>query len=277
MGTNNPMASVAAPQFSIVCPVFNSEKWVQRTLDTVLKQTFSSLELIIIDDGSVDNTPSFVAEYLQRRRPGFRWIILANEHRGPGAARNVGIRAAKGEWIAFLDSDDLWAPQKLKRVAQAISASPNANFICHHEEMHKLSGQRITLEYASHYNANCHLSVQLYHRNLFSTSAVVCQRSTLLKHGLFDESLMSAQDYELWLRLSPHLRIIFVEETLGVYVERRGNITSKNWSKRIKNELSLAFRYRRVVSNRGVLIRILRIMTSYAKQGLLFFVQHLRF
>jgi glycosyltransferase involved in cell wall biosynthesis len=261
--TNN-----VSPQFSIVCPVFNSKEWIHKTLDTVLDQTFRPFELIIVDDGSSDDTPALVVQYLQLKNPIFPCTILRGEHRGPGAARNSGIRAARGDWIAFLDSDDLWAPNKLERVAHAIAKTSDANFFCHHEELAKLDGQRVALNYAGHYNSNRPLPVQLYQRNLFSTSAVVCRRIILLEHGLFDESLMSAQDYELWLRLSSRLRVAFVQERLGLYIERQGNITNGSWLQRMRNELLIAWRHRKLVPATDLAIRLLRIVASYHKQAL---------
>ncbi len=261
-------AAPAGPRFSIVCPVFNSRAWVQKTLDTVLGQTLRPHELIIIDDGSSDDTPAFIEQYLQEKDPAFPWTILRGEHRGPGGARNAGIRAAKGDWIAFLDSDDLWMPQKLDRVAQAAAQTLGVNFICHHEELVQLDGRRVPLDYASYHDPSRPLPGQLYQRNLFSTSAVVCRSDMLLAHGLFDESLMSAQDYELWLRLSPHLHLVFVKERLGLYVERQGNITTGNWRRRMHNELIIAGRHRALVSTAAFAVRLARIVVSYHKQAI---------
>jgi glycosyltransferase involved in cell wall biosynthesis len=268
MNTETTMAGGTGPRFSIVCPVFNSMGWVQKTLDTVLDQTRKPYELIIIDDGSVDDTPTFIAKYLKVKNPSFTWIILRVDHGGPGAARNAGIRVAQGDWVAFLDSDDLWMPQKLERVAKVIASTRNANFICHHEERLQLDGRRVALDYASQHDANLPLPAQIYRRNLFSTSAVACLRTVLLEHGLFDESLMSAQDYELWLRLSPHLRTVFLQERLGLYVERPGNITAGNWRRRMLNELSIAWRHRGLVPATTFFIRLLRVVVSYHKQAL---------
>lgn len=260
---------LAEASFSIVCPVYNSRAWVQRTLESVLALEVQPLELLIIDDGSSDGTPEFIGSFLKSRTPRFTFSILRHEHRGPGAARNVGIRAACGEWIAFLDSDDIWFPQKLAKVQKTISRYPDANFICHHEEMLNRDGSRELLAYAQHYNDSRPLPAQLYQRNLFSTSAVTCKRELLLAHGLFDETLMSAQDYELWLRLSPQLRVRFIAETLGQYVERQGNITTGNWRRRMKNELTIAGRHRQLVSPAAWALRLLRVVGSYYKRALL--------
>jgi hypothetical protein len=159
-------------------------------------------------------------------------------------------------------------PQKLERVAHAIAKAPDANFVCHHEEMVRLDGQRVALDYASHHDASRPLPPQLYQRNLFSTSAVACRRAVLFEHGLFDESLMSAQDYELWLRLSPHLQAVFVQESLGLYVERLGNITSGSWRMRMRNELRIAWRHRSLVQVGDLAVRLLRIVASHHKQAL---------
>jgi glycosyltransferase involved in cell wall biosynthesis len=274
MNIETAMTDTIGPRFSIVYPVFNSRGWVQKTLDTVIEQTLSPYELIIIDDGSSDDTSAFITQYLQVRHPVFPWTILRCQHRGPGAARNTGICAAQGDWIAFLDSDDLWMPQKLERVTQAIARAPDANFVCHHEELVQLDGRRVALDYARHHDVSRPLPAQIYQRNLFSTSAVACRRAVLLEHGLFDESLMSSQDYELWLRLSPRLQAVFVQERLGLYVERQGNITTGNWWRRMRNELLIAWRHRSLVPGTAIAIRLFRVVTSYHKQAVARLLAH---
>ena len=256
----------AALSISVICPTFNSEDFVGRAIESVLKQTMLPYELIISDDGSFDST----ADRVERLFKGqdLRCLLLINDHRGPGAARNAGIRIATGEWIAFLDSDDFWQPEKLERITEAIERHPNANFICHHETMIRQDGRHQALEYVRRFRWDRSLMRQVYASNIFSTSAVVCRRSLLLERGLFDELLMSAQDYELWLRLSPHIRPLFVEQSLGYYVERAGNITSGNSGARILNELRIATRHANMVPRLDFVMRVTRILRSYARQQL---------
>lgn len=251
---------------SLVIPTFNSAEFIEKTLETVVRQTRLPDEVVISDDGSRDDTLAIVERFVAARGSAIPWRILSNEHRGPGATRNSGIRAASGEWIAFLDSDDLWEEQKIERISEAIVALPTVNFFCHDELVVTKDEQTRVLEYGRRYREDSPLPPQLYFSNMFSTSAVVCRRTLLLEHGCFNEMLMSAQDYELWLRLSPFMRPAFIHEALGRYVERAGNITSSGLIRRFKNEVRIALIHRQKVSMLWVAVRMGRIMLSYARQ-----------
>jgi len=251
---------------SVVCPTFNSTDFIDQTLDTVWDQSRLPDELILSDDGSGDTTVEHLRKRIDQRGDGIRCQVLANPHRGPGAARNTGIRAATGDWIAFLDSDDIWTPEKLARMEAAIEAQPEANFFCHDELRVEKNGRTTPLIYGRRHRPDRPLPPQIYHANMFSTSAVVCRRELLLQHGLFDETLMSAQDYELWLRLSPHIQPVFIHEPLGQYREREGNITSGKLLRRMRNELKIAAMHRDMVGPHRMLIRVARILLSYTRQ-----------
>jgi glycosyltransferase involved in cell wall biosynthesis len=253
------------PRISVVCPVYNSKNYVRQTIDALFAQVHLPYELIVVDDGSSDGTSEFLQAYVASLGTQVEFVLLRNEHRGPGAARNAGIARARGNWIAFLDSDDIWLPDKLAKVTQCLKQFPGINFVCHHEEFVRIDGTRRVLAYAQEYRPELPLSVQLYRTNLFSTSAVVCQRELLQRNGVFDESLMSAQDYELWLRLSPHIRLKFMEVVLGQYIERSGNVTSGNIYLRMINELRIAFLYRNLVMNLGFFQKVAMIVFSYWK------------
>lgn len=234
---------ITQDEISVVCPTYNSATYVLGTLATVAAQLAQPAELIVSDDGSTDGTPEIAEKYFATCT-GLRTRILRNPHAGPGAARNAGLRAAGGAWIAFVDADDLWRPDKLQMVATAARADGTRNFFCHSEEHRHLDGSTSLLDYGAAYDAARPLPAQLFSRNLFSTSAVVCRRELFEECGFFDEKLMSAQDYEQWLRMSPHLRVGFIREVLGSYVDRPGNITSSNLEKRIWNEVSVKYRHR---------------------------------
>ena len=270
MVTKQGERPIAAFSISVVCPTFNSQEFVGKAIASVLNQSVLPYELIISDDGSTDGTADLVERLINSL--DLCCLLLRNEHRGPGAARNAGIRSATGEWIAFLDSDDFWEPEKLERIAEAIERHPDANFICHHETMIRKDGRHQALQYGLRYRCNRPLVRQVYASNIFSTSAVVCRRSLLLECGLFDEGLMSAQDYDLWLRLSPDIRPFFVEESLGYYVERAGNITSGNSGARMLNELRIATRHANMVPRLDYIMRVTRIFRSYARQQLFRFL-----
>jgi glycosyltransferase involved in cell wall biosynthesis len=253
---------------SVVCPTFNSAAFLTATLEAVMGQTLAPMELILVDDGSSDDTVQVAEIFFLRARKKFDCKLLKNRHRGPGSARNAGIQVAGGDWIAFLDSDDLWLPDKLKVMVEAIALHDDKNFFCHNELRLRLNGKESLLNYAERYRPGYSLFVQLYHSNMFSTSAVICEKKLLLERGGFDETLSSAQDYELWLRLSPHIRPFFVEQVLGRYVERMGNITSGRLYTRMMNEIWIACRHAGGVSIWSGVRRMGRICLSYGWQFL---------
>ena len=256
-------------KISVVCPTFNSALFVENTLASVLTQKLPPHELIISDDGSSDNTVEVVENYLRKYSVAFSWRVIRNSHRGPGATRNVGILNAEADWIAFLDSDDLWEENKLELIANAINSNPDVNFICHDELCIEKNGNTFNLIYGDRYRLDRSLTSQLYLANMFSTSAVVCRRDLLIEHGGFDETLFSAQDYELWLRLSQSIRPLFVRKILGRYVIREGNITSGNLLGRMRNELRVAWMHRAMVPPALVITRFARIIISFLRQYVL--------
>ena len=169
-------------------------------------------------------------------------VIFAG-HKGPGAARNTGIRACRNQWIAFIDSDDRWEKDKLLMTSGYIESNLDCNIFCHSERHVKLDKSVSVLNYASYYHLRETLIIQLYKRNLFSPSSTICHVSLFDEKGYFDEQLSSSQDYELWLKLAPIMHPFFIPEVLGCYYERTGSISSKKIFKRFKNLLRVQLRY----------------------------------
>lgn len=214
------------PFISVVIPTYNSEKYIAETLRSVFHQTYENYEVIVSDDGSKDKTREIV-KVIFSKFPGTKTKLLCNTHEGPGATRNRGIIEAGGEWIAFLDSDDLWFLEKLKKVAEFISNSKQIDLVCN-SEIQKYGNNTKLLRYSELFSNKKELFLSLYRKNTLSTSAVSVKRSLLLKAGLFDVTLPAAQDYELWLRLAtiPNVKIGFIEDPLGYYIIRDGSISS---------------------------------------------------
>lgn len=255
-------------RISVVCPSYNSAQFIIRTLESVLLQTEKPFEFIISDDGSTDNTRETVVDFIARH-DDFPITFIQNAHCGPGAARNSGILHAKGDWIAFIDSDDTWQPDKLANIKKIIHKHGEYNFICHSVKHIKLDGSSVILDNFKYYNDKTPLLPQLYLRNFFSTSAVVCSRKMLIDTGLFDEKLMSAQDYELWLRLSSELRPYFIQKVLGCYYERVGSITSKKYLRKLLNSYKISFKYRKHVKKRYFFLKCARLPASTFKKVIL--------
>jgi len=253
---------------SVICPTYNAENFISKTIESVINQTRSVSELIVVDDGSSDKTVSVVRKIFSNCDKAIRTKLICNDHKGPGHARNSGIRIAKSEWIAFLDSDDIWHKKKIEEVFNEISIEENSdiNFLCHNEERINIQKSISIINCSERYKSSSTLKKQLFWTNLFSTSAVVCKRDLLLKYGLFDENLLSIQDYELWLRLSNHINVKFLNGVLGSYIERRGNITYGNTIKRFTNEFKVLMKYRQGIPVHKVILRIIKLCLSHSLQ-----------
>lgn len=171
-------------------------------------QTRPADELIVVDDGSTDDTARFVAETY----PTVRMIRQAN--RGVSAARNAGIRAAAGDFVAFLDSDDEWLPGKLERQLQTMEASPGA-FLCHTNEIWIRNGRRVN-PMKKHQKFGGWIFEKALPLCVISPSSVLVDRRLFDEVGLFDESLPACEDYDLWLRVCARFPVLFVDEPLMV-------------------------------------------------------------
>jgi glycosyltransferase involved in cell wall biosynthesis len=252
---------------SVVVPVFNGEKFIEETLLSVARQTTLPLEIIVVDDGSQDNTCELI-ESFSCAYPEITTTLVKSQHLGPGAARNTGIAAARGSWVAFLDSDDLWLPNKIDLVASAYINNSYANFICHNE-IHRRDSMDMMVDYFSKYDEEKSLSPQLFNGCFLSTSAIICKKSLLTHFGGFDNSFPNAQDYELWLRMSPKISLLMLPDVLGVYVVRSGNITSRPLWTRSKNVYRVIRGNKSLVSKYAYIIRITKhvVLTAleYAK------------
>ncbi len=252
------------PSFSVICPAFNASSTIEEAIMSVIVQLRPDDELIIVDDGSIDGTCEIVSR-LEGRHECIQFI--RSSHLGPGAARNIAIQSAKNPWLCFIDSDDIWYEGKLDAVAQVIAEYSSVNFICH-SEYHVHGHERCLVNYSLAYNKQINVSEQLYMRNLFSTSAVSCRRDLVLKSGMFDETLMNAQDYELWLRMSPLMRLRFIPEPHGEYRLTEGNITSTPVRQKLSNTVKIAIKYSSYAPWYLVILRFSKLLFQYLKSFL---------
>ena len=195
------------PLVSVIIPVFNRRKLLFRALDSVLAQTYRDYEVIVVDDGSTDNLS---ADKTKLENLGVRYFLTDNK--GVAAARNFGVSQARGDWIAFLDSDDEWLPSKLECQLNALSNSPKFN-ICHSEEIWVRNGRFVN---ACKHHAKA--SGDCFARSLelccISPSSVLLRKSLFEELGAFDERLKACEDYDLWLRLSAREEVLLLDEPL---------------------------------------------------------------
>ena len=190
----------------MIIPTFNRGWIVKEAIDSVLEQDFSDYELIVVDDGSDDNTPAILKAY------GKKITVLHQPNKGVSAARNRGIAAASGRLIAFLDSDDLWLPRKLSAQVKFFKDHPEA-VINQTQEHWVRDGVRVNPK-KKHYK----FSGMIFERSLalclVSPSAVMIKKSLLGTVGIFDEHLPACEDYDLWLRISCRYPVHLIETAL---------------------------------------------------------------
>jgi glycosyltransferase involved in cell wall biosynthesis len=216
------------PSVSVVIPAYNAARWIAETLDSVLAQTFRDFEVIVVDDGSTDETPDVVGRY------GSRVRYLRKEKGGTPSARNAGIRAARGSYIAFVDADDLWLPEKLQLqmelfLKQRDLAWTYCDTVLFQSETARLlykTSQR-TKMYAGD------ILRPLLLRDFIHSGAPVIKREVFDAVGYFDESplLQSGEDWSMWLRIASRYPIGFIDLPLVKYRIHR---TSKRHSRDVQ-------------------------------------------
>ncbi len=230
------------PFISVVIPTYNSENFITKTLETLYSQTYNNYEVIVSDDGSTDNTVGVVRSFFLKN-PSRKKSILINKHEGPGAARNKGIENASGDWISFLDSDDLWNDNKLERVVGHILKNDDTDLVCH-SLIVKDGSKETLMDPSKYFNNKIDPFLSMYRENYLYTCALTIKKDILYQAGLFDNKLLSAQDYDLWLRLGliNKIKMGFIEDPLSKYIVREGSISS-NVERRLKCMLEISRKY----------------------------------
>jgi len=194
------------PEVSVILPTYNRGWILKEAIDSVLAQDFRDFELIVVDDGSTDNTRQILDSYHQDL------MVVRQPNRGVSAARNRGIAAAGGGLIAFLDSDDLWLPRKLSNQVVFFNSNPEA-VINQTEEIWIRNGVRVNPKTRHHKPSGMIFEPSLA-LCLVSPSAVMIKRSLFDEVGLFDEDLPACEDYDLWLRISWRYPVHLIETPL---------------------------------------------------------------
>ncbi|MFA5167857.1 MAG: glycosyltransferase family A protein [Candidatus Omnitrophota bacterium] len=206
---------------SVIIPTYNRKTVLPRAIDSVLAQKGAEFELIIIDDGSTDDTKCVIrgacpsgfvprSAFSSLRVPSPESRYFYQKNKGPAAARNLGIKEAKGEWIAFLDSDDEWKPGKLKAQLEFFRENP-AHLICQTEEIWIRNSKRVN-PMKKHQKFGGYIFEKCLPLCIVSPSAVMMHRKLFDEIGLFDESLPACEDYDLWLRIASKHPIGLIEK-----------------------------------------------------------------
>ncbi len=207
---------------SVIVPSHNRRDLLKRALKSVSAQTLPADEVIVVDDGSTDQTHAMV-------RNEFPQVTYQyQENSGVSNARNRGIGQSRGEWLAFLDSDDEWLPDKLEKQMTALLDQPQLK-ICHTEEIWIRNGRRVNAK-RKHTKQGGWIFRHCLPLCAMSPSSIIIHRSIFEHVGLFDESLPACEDYDLWLRITARYPVLFIEQPLIIkYGGHLDQLSRKYW------------------------------------------------
>ena len=214
------------PRVSIIIPTYNRAPLLKYALDSVMAQSFQDFEVILVDDASTDDTEQLVERYSRE----VRYVRLGKHFGLPSVARNAGLQIARGDYVAFLDSDDQWPPQKVERQVRILDRYPNVGLVCSNAlvlEERQDKPNRLYLQ--GEYTRSGWVLKELLHDNFVITSTAVIRRSLLERVGIFSEDplLRGVEDYDLWLRIAAASMIYYIPEPLAIYRDHTGSIRAQ--------------------------------------------------
>jgi glycosyltransferase involved in cell wall biosynthesis len=246
---------VTAPFVSAAITTWNRAAYLPAAVESVLQQTYRELELVVVDDGSTDETNHVLEPYLDRLR------LVTRSHGGRAAARNAALEAARGSYISFLDSDDLWTPDKLERLVPVLEGNPAAVLVHGHVEIIDATGQPLARETAEHRRAFSALHAggvdyaAYALRCLCFTSATVMRREAVLDAGGYDPEI-AVEDLDLYLRLALTGEIVFVEGEPVARYRLHGGQTPDH--ERTAGETEVCLKHLRLIAGRPGMTRARR-------------------
>jgi len=215
--------SNCAPLVSIIVPTYNRGEIISDTIVNLLSQTYKNIEIIIVDDGSNDNTEGVVREYTNGNVKYFR--VYTNK--GPAYARNLGIKKSQGKYIAFQDSDDKWLPSKISCQVNALE-NTNASVIC-------IRGIRVEGDQSSvwppskYYNTGVKPEHQILHKNFITPLAILAERESIVNIGGFDESFPAFEEWDFAIRLIEESNPLFINDVLFVSNKRNDALSNSSY------------------------------------------------
>ena len=234
---------MSAPRASVVLAVYDAAWCIRRALDSALAQTVPPAEIVVCDDGSSDGTPDLVErEYAGRVR------VLRLPHRNASAARREGLEAATGEWLAFLDADDWWEPEKLERQLAFAARHPGVRWLCtdgwYESEHGVLAGSWLAGYFARVEDRTGDLFPELVQRCFPLMSSMLVEREAYRAAGGLDPAIVYSHDYDLWLRLAARWPGAVMAERLVHYWTHPGAL-SRRFEGRYRDDLALLARIER--------------------------------
>jgi len=256
---------------SVIMPVFNAGQFIAEAVDSVIKQTFNRWELIIVNDGSTDDTRSIAEKYVAADA---RIKLITQENKKLSAARNTGITAAKGEWIAFLDADDFWVPEKLEKQLAATEKHPAAGVIFSDGFVFYNNDVKTAQHYGTvvGYFAPADIYKLEYRGNYIPVLSVLVKKKELDTVGPQDEKLRACEDWDYWLRLALQgVSFYGMEEKLFYYRKHASNMSNDNSLMSLANSAIFIKNFKRELLSTEDISRITgfvnRTICSFIKPG----------
>ncbi len=211
------------PAVTVIIPTYNRAGWLSDAIDSVLAQTYPDYELVVVDDGSTDHTPELLAHYNEAIQ-----TITLPHNQGVSVARNVGIQSTDSQWVAFLDSDDRWLPDKLEKQIQCVHLN-SAIQVHFTDEIWIRKGKRVNPK-KKHQKQEGWIFQPSLSLCLMAPSTILIRRDVFEATGLFDESLPVCEDYDLWLKVTARFPVHLLNEKLMVrYGGHDDQLSSREW------------------------------------------------
>lgn len=209
---------------TVIIPTFNRALMLRQAVESVFAQTFTDYEIVVVDDGSTDETVHVLHPVISKIHYYYK------PQGGPSQARNYGIARASGEYVAFLDSDDQWDPRFLEVVMEKARGNPSLGLI---STVHRVMPSGMRRPKISQSQLEGDLYPLLFQKNVITTSAVLVKRTCLLKVGAFNENLAQAEDYDLWLRIAREYPIAVINNPLCFWHDHPSNVSRDELTHRL--------------------------------------------
>lgn len=265
---------------SVIIPTYNRESTIKRSIESVVSQTYPVLEILIVDDGSTDETIAVI----EKEYAGRNIKIIRQNHKGAQAARNAGIKAARGKYIAFLDSDDEWLPEKLELQVEALKKDESA-IICGDGYMQidwrngiPEAYRKLGIKQQPRNRKRLRLSGKsgfaykyILRESFINFSSLLVSKENLMKIGLLDERVPSFQEWDTAIRLGKTNKFVFIQRPLFVYHMHDGDTISKNVKKDIDGREYICEKYQFEIiaqlGSRGLTLKYKQLMEKCVEYG----------
>lgn len=217
---------------SVIIPTYNRAAWVSRAIDSVLAQTYHPIEILVVDDGSIDNTSAVLSKYVNQI------TIIRQANQGVSHARNTGLRQVNGEYVAFLDSDDIWGHNKILHQVNTLRQNPQAS-VCYTWYMYVDENGHFLRAFQPSYEGD--VFDQLYFNNFMVTPSILTRRECFfegdIQRNQFDTSIRYWEDWQVWLKLALVWKFCCVPEYLVCVIDHADRVFKTERKERVRSDL----------------------------------------